>query len=148
MKESFQSPILIKEREIIQCLLNENYNVLINIICRRVVSLSYKFFIFLFSIRDSIGFSLTNRLESDSPLVFLLFLLFLLRPNIKIIRSLLPVYICTPTNSFRNNFIITDRCIKFASICYWMMMASAHHTSRHTTDLCALYYIITQSKDR
>lgn len=29
-----------------------------------------------------------------------------------------------------------------------MMMASAHHTNRHTTDLCALYYIITQSKDR
>lgn len=73
---------------------------------------------------------------------------FLLRPNIKVIRSLLPVYICTPTNSFRNNFIITDRCIKFASICYWMMMASAHHTNRHITDLCALYYIITQSKDR
>lgn len=29
-----------------------------------------------------------------------------------------------------------------------MMMASVHHTNRHTTDLCAVYYIITQSKDR
>ena len=29
-----------------------------------------------------------------------------------------------------------------------MMMASAHHTNRHTTDLYALWYIITQSKDR
>lgn len=100
------------------------------------------FNIVLFSIRDSIGFALTNRIAPVSPQTFFSIslsyfsLAFLLKPNIKIIRSLLPVYINTPTNSFRNNFIITDRCIKFASICYWMMMASAHHTNRHTTDLC------------